>query len=190
MTTLDNGIVIDESLTAVNVTKQADVPYVWPPYDGTKTGATIHHWGEDGQDIHAVARYLASANVRQSSAAFVVQEDYVYCLAMPDDSSWHAGHPIGNAHTIGIECRPEMTPGDLETLGSLLRYLETIYGSLEIYIHQNWINTACPGRYAGEIENLISEINGVEIWHAGGNAAPVPPEVIEAMPEHHCCCHD
>lgn len=189
MTTLDNGIVIDESLTAVNFTKQADCPAVWG-FDGTKVGATVHHWGSDGQDIHTVARYLASRNDRNNSAAFVVQEDYVYCLVFPDDSSWHAGHPEGNARTIGIECRPEMTKGDLETLGSLLRYLETVYGSLLIYIHKNWQNTACPGRYEAEIDNLIAEINGVEVWHNTGAPAPVPPAELEAQPVHDCCCHD
>jgi hypothetical protein len=190
MTTLDNGIVIDESLTAVNITKQADVPFVWPGWTGEKDGATVHHWGDFGQNIHTVARYLASANPRNNSAAFVLQEDYVYCLAWPDDSTWHSGHPEGNARTIGIECRPEMTPGDLETLGSLLRYLETIYGSLTIYIHSNWMNTACPGLYANEIDNLVAEINGVEVWHVIDSTPPVPVAELEAQPVHHCCCHD
>jgi len=189
MTTLDNGIVIDESLNAVNYTALADVPAVFG-YDGTKTGATIHHWGEDGQNIHDVARYLASANARTNSAHFVVQEDYVYCIVNSFDSSWHSGHPLGNAKTIGIECRPEMTVGDLETLGSLLRFLERHYGSLEIYVHKNWQNTACPGRYEAQIENLIAEINGVEIWHATGQPAPVPPAELAAQPVHECCCHD
>lgn len=191
MTTLDCGIVIDESLSAVNFTKWADVPVVWPPFNGDKTGATVHHWGAFGQNIHDVARYLASKNARDNSAAFVIQEDYCYCLVFPDDSSWHAAHPEGNAKTIGIECRPEMTPGDLEALGSLLRYLEGIYGSLAIYIHSNWANTSCPGLYAAEIDNLIAEINGIEVWHMVESAPQPPaPEVIAAQPEHHCCCHD
>lgn len=184
MTTLDNGIVIDESLTAVNYTPQADVPLVWPGYTGEKDAATIHHWGADGQNIHNVARYLASKNDRGNSAAFVLQADYVYCLVMPNDSSWHAGHPEGNARTIGIECRPEMTEGDLDTLASLLRYLETIYGSLEIYIHSNWANTACPGRYAGRIDEVIAEVNNVEM------APAAPVQDVASGPAVDCCCHD
>jgi N-acetylmuramoyl-L-alanine amidase len=190
MTTLDNGIVIDESLSAVNFTRQADVPLVWPGWTGEKNACTVHHWGAFGQNIHTVAKYLASKNDRNNSATFVLQEDYVYCLVFPDDSSWHAGNAEGNARTIGIECRPEMTPGDLETLASLIRYLETIYGDLTIYIHSDWMNTACPGTYAGEIENLVAEINGAEVWHVKGLEPPVPPKELEAQPKHHCCCHD
>lgn len=191
MTTLDNGIVIEEHINAVNFTRQEDVPKVWYGYTGEKTGCTVHHWGSMGQLFDDVVNYLASANARGVSAQFVLQEDRVACIVNSWDSAWHAGHPEGNAKTIGIECRPEMTPGDLETLGSLIRYLEKEYGNLAIYIHKNWQNTACPGKYEAEIDNLIAEINGVEVWHKVENA-PVPPapEVIAAQPEHHCCCHD
>lgn len=105
------------------------------------------------------------------------------CIVSPDDASWHSGHPLGNAQTIGIECRPEMTPGDLATLASLLRYLETIYGSLLIYKHYEWQNTACPGRYADKIDELVNAINNVQV-------APTPPvEIPAGAPKHDCCCH-
>lgn len=190
MTTLDNGIVIEEVISAVHFTPYDEVPNVWYGYNGDKTGCTVHHWGALGQFFDDVVRYLASDNPRMSSAHFVVQEDRVACIVNPDDGAWHAGHPEGNAKTIGIEMRPEMTPGDLETLASLIRYLQTIYGDLVIFIHSNWINTACPGAYAGEVENIVAEVNGVEIWHKVLEAPPVAPEVIAAQPEHHCCCHD
>lgn len=182
MTTLDNGIVIDESLNAVNYTPLANVPAVFG-YDGAKTGVTVHHWGNDGQNIHTVARYLASANDRSNSAHFVIQEDYVYCIVNSFDSSWHSGHPLGNAKTIGIECRPEMTEGDLATLASLIRFLEGHYGSLEVYIHKNWQNTACPGRYESRIDDVIARVNNVV-------AAPTPVVITPDAPVHDCCCHD
>ena len=183
MTTLDNGIVIDESITAHNITPDAAVRSVFG-YDSIKHGATIHHWGNDGQDFDAVVNYLASDNARRSSAHFVLQADRVTCLVSPDDASWHAGHPQGSAQTIGIECRPEMTEGDLDTLASLLRYLETIYGSLVIYKHSDWTATACPGRYASRIEEIVAEVNNVQ-------AAPAPVvEIPAGAPQHACCCHD
>lgn len=182
MTTLDNGIVIDESITAHNYTPDAAVPAVFG-YASIKHGATVHHWGNDGQDFDDVVAYLASNNARSSSAHFVLQEDRVTCLVSPDDASWHAGHPQGSAQTIGIECRPEMTQGDLDTLASLLRYLETIYGSLTIYKHNEWTATACPGRYADRIEDLVASINNVDV-------APAPPVAVPAAPAHACCCHD
>lgn len=181
MTTLDNGLVIDESLNALNYTSWANTMSVFG-FSGDKTGATIHHWGADGQDIHTVARYLASRNDRNNSAHFVLQEDYVYCIVNSFDSAWHSGHPKGNATTIGIECRPEMTEGDLDTLASLVRFLETVYGSLEIYLHKNWVNTDCPGRYESRIEEVIAEINGAVI-------APAPVDIPVDAPHHECCCH-
>ena len=182
MTTLDNGIVIDESITAHNITPDAAVRSVFG-YDSIKHGATIHHWGNDGQDFDAVVNYLASDNARRSSAHFVLQADRVTCLVSPDDASWHAGHPQGSAQTIGIECRPEMTEGDLDTLASLLRYLETIYGSLVIYKHSDWIATACPGRYGVQVEQIVAAVN---------NAMPALPaaSLPDAAPVHECCCHD
>lgn len=183
MTTLANGIVIEEAITAHNYTPAADCLAVFghPP---EKIGATIHHWGSDGQDFDDVVDYLASNNARGSSATFVLQEDRVACIVNPDDASWHAGHPLGTARTIGIECRPEMTEGDLRTLGYLLEYLETIYGSLTIYLHYNWVATACPGRYAARLEDIVADVNNVELTQEP------PVEITPTTPVHHCCCHD
>lgn len=184
MTVLDNGIVIEEHITAHNFTPDAQVPQVFPGYAPVKHGATVHHWGAMGQLFDDVVAYLASANVRQSSAQFVLQEDRVACIVSPDDVAWHSGHPQGNVQTIGIECRPEMTEGDLDTLASLCRHLERIYGPLVIYIHSQWVATACPGRYASRIEEVIAEINGVDV-------APAPQvPITPTTPVHDCCCHD
>ena len=183
MTTLDNGIVIDESITAKNYTRDADVLKTFG-FPSKKKGVTIHHWGNDGQKFDDVVRYLASKNARQSSAHFVVQEGRVTCIVSPDDASWHAGNAEGSAQTIGIECRPEMTEGDLDALASLIRYLETIYGSLLVYTHNNWKATACPGRYLGRIDEIIAEVNNVNM----APAAPVKPS--PGVPADKCCCHD
>jgi len=183
MPTLDNGIVIDESRNAHNYTPAAAVPAVFAGYPRDVTGVTVHHWGGDGQNFDGVLNYLASNNDRQNSAHFVLQEDRVACIVNTYDAAWHSGHPLGNAQTIGIECRPEMTAGDLETLASLIRWLEGAYGSLVVYKHSDWANTACPGRYAGQIDNLVAAINNVDV-------APAPPVEIPAGPAHDCCCHD
>lgn len=184
MAVLDNGIVIEEHITAHNFTRDADVAQVFPGYAPIKHGCTVHHWGALGQLFDDVVAYLASDNARGTSAQFILQEDRVACIVSPDDVAWHSGHPQGNVQTIGIECRPEMTEGDLDTLASLLRYLEGIYGSLVVYIHSQWIATACPGRYAGRIEEIIAEVNNVDL-------VPAPPvEITPTTPVHSCCCHD
>jgi N-acetylmuramoyl-L-alanine amidase len=155
---LKNGIVIDERFDAHNFTRAADCARVFG-VPRRVTGVTIHHWGVDGQNIHDVRRYLCSDNGRSSSAHFVLQSDYVACIVNTDDAAWHAGNAVGNATTIGIECRPEMSQGDLDTLIALIQWLESIYGDLAVYTHNMWTNTACPGRYGAQLSEIVRKVN-------------------------------
>lgn len=182
MNVLDNGVVVDESKNAANYTPARDSRAVFGQ-DRVVTGVTIHHWGNEGQSFDAVEGYLCSPNTRSSSAHYVLQEDRVSCIVSTDDVAWHSGNAVGNATTIGIECRPEMTEGDLNTLASLIRYLESVYGELVVYKHSDWFNTACPGKYESKIDAIVEKINNVTV-------APVPPVVIPPeQPRHECCCH-
>lgn len=181
MTTLDNGIVIDESINAHNYTLAADCPVVFG-HSREILGVSVHHWGSDGQDFDAVTGYLAGDNARQNSAHFVLQEDRVACIVSPEDAAWGNGHAWANAKTIVIECRPEMTPGDLATLASLIRFLESVYGSLLVYKHNDFSNTACPGRYAPMIDSIVAAVNGAV-------TAPVVAPVPASAPHKECCCH-
>lgn len=124
----------------------------------TITGVTIHHWGVDGQSIDGISSYLCRPG-GNTSAHFSLQDGLVYCLVSPEDAAWHAGSAEGNATTIGIECRPEMTDGDLRTLVEFIQWLESVYGSLDIYRHQDWSSTECPGRYAGQIDWIVDQVN-------------------------------
>lgn len=122
------------------------------------TGITIHHWGDDGQYFHNVANYLSRQN-GGSSAHFVVEAGRVVCLVDPRNAAWHSGSAVGNATTIGIECRPEMSEGDFNSLVDLCIYLEEVYGSLNYYRHRDWSPTACPGRYGSRIDDLVNRVN-------------------------------
>jgi len=175
--TLDNGIVVNTSLRAKNITPNMLVKRVFG-YD-RGYDATTHHWGAMGQNIHTVAQYLASANERQVSAHVVLQEDYVYFLADFADATWHSGNAEGNARTIGIECRPECTEGDLKTLASVIRYIQkhTPDPDTTIFIHQNWVQTACPGRYADKIPHVVELVNGA-IKPSGTTRPPVKPNPV------------
>jgi hypothetical protein len=124
----------------------------------TIRGVTIHHWGVDGQSIDGISSYLCRPG-GNTSAHFSLQDGLVYCLVSPEDAAWHAGSAEGNATTIGIECRPEMTDGDLRTLVEFIQWLESVYGSLNIYRHQDWSSTECPGRYAGQIDWIVDQVN-------------------------------
>lgn len=175
---LDNGIVIDESRDSKNFTSFEDCMAIFGEARQI-LGVTVHHWGNMGQDFDDVDVFLRTNNT-PTSAHFVLQEDRVSCIVSPDNVAWHAGNAHGNAITIGIECRPEMTPGDLLTLESLIRWLEATYGELLVYKHMDWVATACPGLYASKIDEIVERVNNVSI-------APPP---VETIPEDHATSHE
>ena len=109
----------------------------------------IHHWGADGQTFGGVVKYLCRAG-GNSSAHYVVESGKVACLVDPKNTAWHAG-PKGNPGGIGIECRPEMSQGDLETVAELIANLRKTYGNLPLYPHKKYMATACPGRWEGKL---------------------------------------
>lgn len=160
MTTLDNGIVIDESSwNSQNYTPAAQVPAVYG-IPRKISAVTVHHWGDPawGQKFNTVADYLSRAG-GDTSAHFVVEAGRVACLISPDDAAWHAGSATGNATSIGIEMHPRASEEDMQTLASLIRWLESIYGSLMIYRHSDWFGTACPGAYADKIGHIVDLVN-------------------------------
>lgn len=160
MSVLDNGIVIDQAnWTSPNFTpgSQSTATYGMPR---KIKGVTVHHWGlpEWNQKFGGVADYLSRPN-GDTSAHFVVEDGRVACLVSPDDIAWHAGSAEGNATTIGIEMHPRASEGDMLTLASLIRWLEGRYGSLNVYRHQDWSATECPGAYANKIDHIIGLVN-------------------------------
>jgi N-acetylmuramoyl-L-alanine amidase len=77
----------------------------------------------------------------------VAQDGLVSCIVSPDDAAWHAGNAVGNATTVGIECRPEATEGDYKTVSELISFIRGIYGDIPLYPHSHWHATACPGKW-------------------------------------------
>lgn len=112
----------------------------------------IHHWGNDGQKFQNVVNYLCRKG-GNTSAHYVVEAGRVACIVDPDDRAWHAGSE-GNPRGIGIECRPEMSAGDLETVAELIADLRNTYGNLPLYPHKKFVATACPGRWEGKLDWL------------------------------------
>lgn len=152
---------LDETTwSSPNYTPAAQVPTVYGR-PRKITGITVHHWGADGQRFETVANYLSRPN-GNTSAHFVVEAGRAACLISPANAAWHAGNATGNATTIGIECHPEMTVGDLTSLVELIVWLEGIYGPLKIYGHRDWSTTACPGRYYPRISEIVSRVNAAK----------------------------
>ena len=144
------------------------------PY-GAPAFIVLHHWGKDGQKFDDVCRYLCRTNVpiaKRTSAHYVVEAGRVACLVAPSNRAWHA--MSGNARGIGIECRPEMTAGDLETVAELIANLRKTYGNLPIYPHKKFVATACPGRYESKLAWLDSRAEAIRKGgvKSGATAAP------------------
>lgn len=125
----------------------------------------IHHWGADGQKFQNVVNWFTNPSCG-TSAHYVVEEGKVACLVNLYDTAYHAGDWYANLTSIGIECRPEMSDGDLETVCELVAYLYKIYGELPIYPHKKFSLTACPGRYESKLDYIhdraLEILNGEE----------------------------
>lgn len=137
-------------------------------YGPKPTGVTIHHWGDHGQKFDNVCDFLATNNT-PTSAHTVIEDGRIATLAVPEVATYHAGHTIGNGATIGVECRPECTPGDVDTVVQYIYELETAYGSLNIYQHKHWFPTACAGKWGAKISEIIDRVNAM---HKNGGRDP------------------
>lgn len=134
---------INESQTAKGYTPAAQVRAAFGR-PRTLDGIVIHHWGVRGQKHDDVVKFFVSGP-GTTSAHFVVSAGRIDCLVSPLDAAWHSGNAVGNATTIGIECRPEATDGDYATVAELVSFLRSEYGPLPLSPHRQWNATACPG---------------------------------------------
>lgn len=131
------------------------------PGNADPIGICIHHWGIDGQSHDGVANYLASRRpANPTSAHSVISAGRVTELVPWGKRAWHARS--ANDLWIGLECRPEMSEGDWETLVEYCYDIEVYYGkSMRYGRHSDFNATACPGRYSGRIQELIDAVNAM-----------------------------
>lgn len=138
-------------------------------YDSEPYGITIHHWGRLGQQHQNVVDYLCREG-GNSSAHEVISDGRVTHLVDFNLAAWHAGTNRGNGAWIGLECRPEMSPGDMETVAQRCADIENQLGkSLHYNGHKDFKATACPGDWYDQIGRLVNRINEI---HAGVNPNP------------------
>lgn len=143
-------------------------------YPAKPAGITLHHWGVDGQKHDNVDAFLtdttsAYRKANPTSAHEVISDGRVTVLAKPEVATYHSGSTKGNGSTIGLEIRPEMSPGDLDTLVQRIYDIEVKYGSMLIYLHKHWFATACPGRYEKQLKHITSRVNAM---HKNGGQDP------------------
>lgn len=121
----------------------------------------IHHWGNDGQRFEDVCNFFAGGP--GTSAHYVVEAGRCAQLVEIKDIAWHAGNWAANQRSIGIECRPEMSPEDFETVAQVIADIETYYGrSFYIHGHKDFFNTECPGRWYDQLDRLIDRVNAIK----------------------------
>ena len=129
--------------------------------DGAKGGnkpkkIIIHHWGVDGQKFDNVVGWLCNPKAGVS-AHYVVEAGKVVKLMSDTDCAWHAGSKAQNTTSIGIECRPECTKADRETVIELIAYLYAKHGVLPIVGHKDVSATSCPGRWYKYLSTIKRE---------------------------------
>ncbi|WP_424116964.1 peptidoglycan recognition protein family protein [Rothia mucilaginosa] len=139
----------------------------------------IHHWGDDNQSFEKVCEFFAGGP--GTSAHFVVEAGRCAQLVEIKDIAWHAGNWAANQRSIGIECRPEMSAEDFETVAQVIADIETYYGrSFYIHGHKDFFNTACPGRWYDQLDRLIDRINAIkERKGEQGEAVPAPLPAVD-----------
>ena len=142
------------------------------PGNAEPIGICLHHWGVDGQSHDGVANYLASHRpANPTSAHSVISAGRVTELVPWGKRAWHGRS--ANDYWIGLECRPEMSDGDFNTLVEYCYSIEVYYGkSMRYARHSDFVATACPGRYSGRIQELIDAVNAL---HAGKKPAKKKP---------------
>lgn len=133
----------------------------------------IHHWGVDGQRFEDVCNFLQSSP--NSSAHFVAEAGRCAQLVDIKNVAWHSGNWDANMRSIGIECRPEMSPEDFETVAQVIADLEVYYNrSFYINGHLDYYNTACPGRWYSRLEDLIRRVNDIKAGKVERGVENVP----------------
>lgn len=157
-----------------------DSPNYTPGREGHPiTGIVIHHWGADGQSHDGVAQYLCRPG-GGTSAHYVASAGRVTCIVDPDDTAWHAGNWSRNLTTIGIECRPEMSDADIQTVAELISDLRAAYGWLPLLGHRDIIATTCPGRWYPTLTSLSMRADQIT---AGTPTPPAPQPVTPTTPK-------
>lgn len=138
-----------------------------PGRDGARIQRiVIHHWGSDGQTHDGVVRFFETT--APTSAHYVVSAGRVTCMVSCANTAWHAGSWQANTQSIGIECRPECTTADLETLAELVADIRKTYGHLPLIGHRDVIATACPGRYYQKLARISQRADQI----AAGKPSP------------------
>lgn len=119
----------------------------------------IHHWGnESTTSFNSVVSWFLNPS-SMVSAHYVVEENRVAQMVNESDPAWHAGDARANKMSIGIECRPQATNGDYQTVAELVANIWSRKGIIPLYPHKSFTATSCPGKWnLNRITNMALNI--------------------------------
>ncbi len=139
-----------------------------PNYDSGRMGnpietIMIHHWGEYYITFNGVVNWF-SVWYSGVSAHYVVQNGIVTQMVREGDTAWHAGDFSQNTRSIGIECRPAKTAGDVNTVLELICDIWVRYGEIiPLCEHREYSSTYCPGEWDADELYILAKRKMVEM---------------------------
>lgn len=157
------------------ITKYDSPNYGYP--DGTKgqnniRQIVIHHWGSDGMTFDGTVAWLCNPG-SGVSAHYVVEKGRAACLVDWNNAAWHAGSRTVNKASIGIECRPECTKADFDTVAQVVASIWKGLGKqVPLIGHKDVVSTACPGRYYSRLTELTELAK--KYYDGGETPKPTP----------------
>lgn len=135
-------------------------------------GIVVHHYGVMGSTYAGTIRTLTKPTAA-ASAHFVIDAGKVAQLVALSDTAYHADNWPINLCTIGIECPPEATEAQVNTLVQLIAGLYRVYGRvLPLSGYKDHAKTACPGRYYPLLADI--QARATALWTSA--VAPDPQQ--------------
>lgn len=143
-------------------------------------GIVVHHYGVMGSTYAGTIRTLTKPTAA-ASAHFVIDAGKVAQLVALSDTAYHADNWPINLATIGIECPPECTAAQVDTLVQLIAGLYQHYGRvLPLSGHKDHAQTECPGRYYPILADI--QARATELWTCA--IAPDPQQPTPDVAPH------
>lgn len=171
-------------------TLEADVtkilPYHYTPGRDSISGITIHHMAGD---LSIDDCYSVWTN-REASAHYAIQSDGTIGQLVNDwDTAWACGHDWANRNTISIEHANNNSdpwtvyPAAIDSGAHLVAALCKGYGlgepewMVNVFPHNHWYATACPGELAGsQNAEYMEKAKKYYAEMTGGNYTPSIPQ--------------
>lgn len=153
--------------------------YNSPNYSAGRQGRSIeyiviHHWGNpaDNPQFDGVCAWLCNPSA-QVSAHAVVQAGRVAYLVNDSDTAWCNGTFEANLRGIGIECNPQCSDGDYETIAELVSDYWKAHGRvIPLKRHSDFVATQCPGNYN------LTRIYDMAMAYYNGKPEPTPNKKV------------